>query len=560
MSAGPAHALGGGGEVLRALFPFFMEADADGRLVAVGARWSSLAPEVAIGAQLLEVIAVERPAAVTTLDEIRARQGDVFLVALRSRGDFRLRGQFVSHDGVEGERLLFVGSPWMTRVDDLARFGLSLADFPPHDSRGDFLILLQSQESTLADMHLLTQRLRATAEALEVRNNEMARELDLRAKLESELRQSQKMEAVGRLAGGVAHDFNNILMAIQGYATLSLSRLEAGDPVRAWMEEIRKAADRAASLTRQLLAFSRRQVLRPMALDLVREVRDLETLLRPLIGERVEVRVVETGPIGAVWADATAIQQIIMNLCLNARDAMPLGGVLEVRIGPAAAGGAETGRFAEISVRDTGTGMDEATKARIFEPFFTTKAVGKGSGLGLATVYGLVQQCGGAIEVESEFGRGSTFRVRLPLSDGAVVAPPPVAEAGAMGGRGERILLVEDEPLVRRLLEQLLVRAGYEVTAAPDPAEALARAQRPQPIDLVVTDVVMAHMTGPELMERIRALRGPIATVFMSGHTDDESVTSGRLSREQRFLPKPFAPTALLSLVRELLDSTREPR
>lgn len=546
--------------MLRALFPFFLEADSDGCIVAAGARWSSLAPEVTVGARLLEVIEVERPAAATSLDELRTRPNDVFLVALRSRRDFRLRGQFVSHPTADGARLLFVGGPWMTRIADLARFGLSLADFPPHDSRGDFLILLQSQESTLADLHLLTQRLRATAEALEVRNNEMARELDLRAKLESELRQSQKMEAVGRLAGGVAHDFNNILMAIQGYATLSLSRLAADDPVRGWVEEMRKAADRAASLTRQLLAFSRRQVLRPMALDLVREVRELEALLRPLIGERIDVRVVETGPLGPVWADATAIQQIVMNLCLNARDAMPLGGVLEVRVGPATAGHDGAGRFAEIAVRDTGTGMDEATKARIFEPFFTTKDVGKGSGLGLATVYGLVQQCGGSIEVESEPGRGSTFRVSLPLSDAEAAVTRTVAETGAVGGRGERILLVEDEPLVRRLLEQLLVRAGYEVTAAADPSEALARVQRPQPIDLVVTDVVMSQMTGPELMQRITALRGPIATVFMSGHTDDETVTSGRLRREQRFMSKPFAPTALLSLVRELIESTRDLR
>ncbi len=549
--------LDGGAEVLRTLFPFFIETDAEGRIVAVGTRWSSLAPEIAVGARLLEVVVVERPAAVTTLEEVRARPSDVFLVALRSRSDLRLRGQFVSYGASDGVRTLFVGGPWMTRVDDLARFGLSLSDFPPHDSRGDFLILLQSQESTLADLHLLTQRLRSTAEALEVRNNEMARELDLRANLESELRQSQKLEAVGRLAGGVAHDFNNILMAIQGYATLSLSRLAADDPVRGWIDEMRKAADRAASLTRQLLAFSRRQVLRPMALDLMREVRELETLLRPLIGERIEVRVVETGALGAVWADATAIQQIVMNLCLNARDAMPMGGTLEVRVGPAAAGAGDARRFAEITVRDTGTGMDEATKARIFEPFFTTKDVGKGSGLGLATVYGLVQQCGGSIEVESEPGRGSNFRVLLPLSDAEAAVVRAKSETGAVGGRGERVLLVEDEPLVRRLLEQLLVRAGYEVSAASDPGEALARAQRPQPIDLVVTDVVMAQMTGPELMQRITALRGPIATVFMSGHTDDETVTRGRLSREQRFMSKPFAPAALLSLVRELLDSTR---
>jgi len=553
MSGATAAGGGHGAALLRELFPFLIETDLDGRITAVGKRWGAVAPEVAAGARLFDVIGVERPVAVETVGDACARPNDVFLISVRSRPEFRLRGQFVSDRGPDGGRAFFVGSPWMTRIDDLARFGLSLADFPPHDSRGDFLILLQSQESTLSDMQLLTQRLRATAEALEVRNNEMAHELDLRAQLESDLRQSQKMEAVGRLAGGVAHDFNNILMAIQGYATLSLTRLGAEDPVRGWIHEIHKAAERAASLTRQLLAFGRRQVLRPMALDLVREVRDLETLLRPLIGERIEVRIVETGPVGAVWADATAIQQIVMNLCLNARDAMPDGGVLEMRVGPAGENGSPAARFAEIAVGDTGMGMDAATKARIFEPFFTTKDVGKGSGLGLATVYGLVEQCGGAIEVESEPGSGSTFRVRFPLSDSLAATRAEPAAVGAIGGRGERVLLVEDEPLVRRLLEQVLVRAGYEVFSASDPSEALARAQRPQQIDLVVTDVVMAHITGPELVRRITALRGPIATIFISGHTEDETVTSGRLSREQRFLSKPFAPAALLSLVRELL-------
>ena len=410
-------------------------------------------------------------------------------------------------------------------------------------------------------MQLLTTRLRSTADALESRNREMAHEMELRTQLESQLRQSQKMEAVGRLAGGIAHDFNNILMAMQGYSALALSRLGANDPVRGWVEEIRKASDRAASLTRQLLAFSRQQVMRPAALELMKEVREVEGLLKPIIGERITLSVTSRGEVGRVWADPSAIHQIVMNLAINARDAMPTGGVLEISVGPSQAkdGALEPG-FALIEVRDTGIGMDDATKARIFEPFFTTKEVGKGSGLGLATVYGLVEQCHGTVSVESVLGQGSVFRVRMPLAAEAQKAATDVPAHDAMGGRGERVLLVEDEPLVRRLLEQLLSRAGYQVVAASDASEALARIEREHAFDLIVTDVVMARMTGPELVAEIESRLGPIATVFMSGHTDLEAIRAGKLAPHQRFMPKPFAPAELLALVRELIESARAKR
>ena len=565
-------------EVLRALFPFFIECDANGRIDAVGNRWGAIAPSVAVGAQILDVIEIERPVGIDNVSDLGARPNDIFVVALRTRSEFKLRGQFVTHRAGDGvKRALFVGSPWLNRIGDLATLGLTLADFPPHDSRGDFLILLQSQESTLADMQLLTQRLRATADALESRNRDMEHELELRSQLESQLRQSQKMEAVGRLAGGIAHDFNNILMAIHGYAALALSRLGAGDPVRGWVEEIRRASDRAASLTRQLLAFSRQQVLRPASLDLIKEVREVEGLLRPLIGERITVTVTADRELGRVWADPTAIQQIVMNLALNARDAMPSGGTLEIHLRNEVADarstkvdatnvGVDTSTpsaqvdrdgYVVLSVRDSGIGMDEATKARIFEPFFTTKDVGKGSGLGLATVYGLVEQCGGRVDVESAPGAGSTFRVRLPrlhAQSAATVATPSIA---AVGGRGERVLLVEDEPLVRRLLEQLLTRAGYHTVAAADAAEALLRVEREHAFDLIISDVVMAAMSGPEMVARIESQRGSIPTIFMSGHTEDVALRAGTLARHHRFIPKPFAPTELLALARELV-ATRE--
>ena len=549
-------------ELLRELFPFFIEADATGKIDSVGARWSAVAPEVAVGATLFDTIVVERPTGVLSVADLGLRPNDVFLIALPARVDLKLRGQFVAHRAPDGiERVLFVGSPWITNIAHLARFGLTLADFPPHDSRGDFLVLLQSQESTLADMQLLTTRLRSTADELESRNREMAHEMELRAQLESQLRQSQKMEAVGRLAGGIAHDFNNILMAMQGYSALALSRLGANDPVRGWVEEIRKASDRAASLTRQLLAFSRQQVMRPAALDIMKEVREVEGLLKPLMGERITLSVASRGEVGRVWADPSAIHQIVMNLAINARDAMPAGGVLEISVGPSHAkdGALEPG-FALIEVRDTGIGMDDATKARIFEPFFTTKEIGKGSGLGLATVYGLVEQCHGSVVVESLLGQGSVFRVRMPLAAEAQAAAADRVPLDAMGGRGERVLLVEDEPLVRRLLEQLLSRAGYQTVAASDASEALARFGREHAFDILISDVVMAGMTGPELSAAIESRFGPIATVFMSGHTDLEAIRAGRLAPHQRFMPKPFAPAELLALVRELIESTRAGR
>ena len=392
--------------LVRELFPFCFTVDEGLRIAMVGQRWESFDASVQVGAGFFEVFEIERPTGIAGEADIVARADDVFVLALRTRPSFKLRGQFVPRSKCScGGCLLFVGGPWITQVAELARLGLGLADFPPHDPRGDFLVLLQTQESTLSDLKQLASRLRATGAALEARTREIEREMALRASLEAQLRQSQKMEAIGRLAGGIAHDFNNILMAVQGYVALSLSRIAPNDPVRSWVEEIRKAADRAANLTRQLLAFSRQQVLRPQALDLAHEMREFEKLLGPLIGERIRLTVTAEPGLGHAWADASAINQIVMNLALNARDAMPNGGDLEIRSrirhevpGDTVRGGG----FIELSVRDSGIGMDEATRSRAFEPFFTTKEPGKGSGLGLAQVYGVVEQVVGALDGESE--------------------------------------------------------------------------------------------------------------------------------------------------------------
>lgn len=546
--------------LVRELFPFCFLVGHDYQVVMTGDRLAHFDDRARVGVSFAELFEIERPTGIAGEADILTRLGEVFILTLRSRPTLKLRGQFVrisANDDRSG--LLFVGGPWINKITELAPLGLELADFPPHDPRGDLLVLLQTQESTLADLKLLTVRLRATGAALAERTSEIERELQLRTELEAQLRQSQKMEAIGRLAGGIAHDFNNILMAVQGYVALSLSRVPPTDPVRAWIEEIRKAGDRAANLTRQLLAFSRQQVLRPQPLDLARELRDFEKLLTPMLGERIRLVVDSEEGLGFAWADASAINQIIMNLALNARDAMPNGGALEIRMRirhDATVDSLRGSGFVEVAVRDTGIGMDEATKLRAFEPFFTTKEPGKGSGLGLAQVYGLVEQCGGMIELESELGKGSVFRVLLPrIEASAATISNASSDVSAQGGRGERVLLVEDEPLVRKLLEQLFSRAGYQVSSSSEPAEALAIAVRERPFELIVTDVVMAGLTGPELISRIEAVCGEVPTIFMSGHTEDHFIRSGAMGAHQRFMPKPFSPTELLVKVRELLDA-----
>ena len=557
-------------ELVRELFPFCFALDSSMRLRMTGASWPNFDATVCVGASFFDLFEISRPLNVLTEAQISLCGGDVFLLTLRSRPNIKLRGQFVTREksGQSGG-LLFVGGPWITRISELSSNGLSLHDFPPHDPRGDFLVLLQAQESTLADLKLLAARLRATGVTLESRTKELERELEVRAQLEAQLRQGQKMEAIGRLAGGVAHDFNNILMAIHGYAALSLSRVSPSDPVRNWLEQIRSAADLAATLTRQLLTFSRQHVLRPEALDISNEVRQVEKLLRPLVGARITMIIHAPDDAGCAWADPSAIQQIVMNLALNARDAMPSGGELEISVAAVAADAqvaapnvtsSEKG-FIELRVRDTGVGMDEATKLRIFEPFYTTKEVGKGGGLGLSIVYGLVEQCSGTITVESRVGEGSMFRVLLPRVDReAPRAAEPVVIP--VGGRGERVLLVEDEALVRRLLEQLLTRAGYQVTSHSEPAQALlaVERERSQPFELVITDVVMSGMSGPELSRCIEKIHGAVPTIFMSGHTEDEMFRAGGMAAHQRFMSKPFAPSELLTMARDLLDASRVPR
>jgi PAS domain S-box-containing protein len=395
-----------------------------------------------------------------------------------------------------------------------------------------------------------------------IRFDGIVRDITDQKHLESQFRQSQKMEAVGLLAGGIAHDFNNLLTAIGGYAELLLNRLHPGDPSREQAEAVKRAAARAASLTRQLLAFSRRQVLQPRVVDLNELVGGMEPLVQRLVGEDVEVVLRRSPALGAVRVDAGQMEQVLMNLVVNARDAMPEGGRMTIRTENLELDAPEdddarlpAGPYVALGVSDTGSGMDEAVRARIFEPFFTTKPVGKGTGLGLSTVYGIVEQSGGHIEVETAEGSGTTFRVLLPrhlgasIPDGPELVPQPEAPCSST------LLLVEDEPSVRELACEILESEGYDVLCATDGREALETARRhADRIRLVITDVVMPRMGGLELVEALGDVLPGAPVVFMSGYSESVVRGEARFSAGAGFLQKPFTPADLLRHAREALD------
>ena len=390
----------------------------------------------------------------------------------------------------------------------------------------------------------------------------VARDITESKALEQQLLQAQKMDAVGRLAGGVAHDFNNLLMAIMGYGELMRSKVLKDDPLYSHLENILKAGERATALTQQLLTFSRQKIVHPQVIDLNQVVLDLEPMLRRLIGEDLDLEVVTDGGTGAVKADSGQLGQIVMNLVVNARDAMPQGGRLTLKTAPVdftvgchnRFGLTPPGAYVRLEVHDTGVGMDDATQAHVFEPFFTTKEPGKGTGLGLSTVYGIVKQSGGYLDLESSPGAGSTFTVYLPRLEG-VVEPPAVKPPITANFRGEEtVLLVEDEDVLRGLLAKFLRLYGYTVLEARHGGEALLTCERhPGPIHLMVTDVVMPQMSGRELADRLTPLRPEMKIIYMSGYTEDALVQHGVADFSVAFLQKPFKPIELARQVRAVL-------
>lgn len=397
----------------------------------------------------------------------------------------------------------------------------------------------------------------------------VARDVTERKLLEQQLRQSQKMESVGRLAGGIAHDFNNLLTVINGYSDLVITEFNEGDPIAQKVEEIRKAGRRASALTYQLLAFSRKQILQPKRVNINTIVTEIGKMLQRVIGEDVQLTTLLNPRIGVVKADPDQISQVIMNLAINARDAMPQGGELTIETANVRLDqqyvsrhvGAHVGIYVMLALRDTGCGMDADTQRHIFEPFFTTKESGRGTGLGLATVYGIIKQSLGYIEVESEVGLGTTFKIYLPLlefEDYADFTDPENKSGALVPGTGT-ILLVEDEVGVRKLAREILISCGYEVLEAQSGEEAISICEREaRGIDLLITDVVMPRMSGRELADRLSQLRPLLPVLYMSGHTDDAIVHHGLGEGTTNFIQKPFPLDALTSKVKEMLDARRK--
>jgi two-component system cell cycle sensor histidine kinase/response regulator CckA len=408
------------------------------------------------------------------------------------------------------------------------------------------------------------EHLAASNADLERLNLSLRREMNERRHAEEQLRQAQKIDAIGRLAGGVAHDFNNLLTVIGSYADILVQTLSPLDPARPHAEHIRQATERAAGLTHQLLAFSRKQVMQPRVVDLNVVVRELESMVGRLIGEDIQLTVRLSEQPATVVVDAGQIEQVIVNLAANGRDAMPGGGqlVIETRHLSLTADeledrpGMAPGAYVQLVVTDSGKGMDAETQARIFEPFFTTKAPGEGTGLGLSMAYGIVKQSGGWIWVYSEVGQGTTFKIYLPATDAPAAVRAPAPPKFIRASSGETVLLVEDQDDVRTLTLRILEREGYVVLPAASGRDALAlAASHANRIHLLLTDVVMPGLSGREVAEQLTAMRPGTRVLFMSGYTDNVIAQRGVLDPGTAFLSKPFTPETLAAKVRDVLDA-----
>ncbi|MCU1279337.1 MAG: sensor histidine kinase response regulator, partial [bacterium] len=464
------------------------------------------------------------------------------------------------------KRFLDVNDAWerltgFTREEQVGRTSIDLglwkdlgereqlfAALGSHGLVREFPTTLQTKSGALRELRLSVDRIEIGGEdSLLLIAHDVT---DVR-RLEAELRQAQKMEAIGRLAGGLAHDFNNILTAIGGADRLLLDQLAAGDPLRRYAEQIERSTRRAASLTRQLLTFTRKQPLQPVVLDPNDAVRTTADMLRRMIGADIDLRV-ELEARGCVQADVGALEQVILNLAINARDAMPSGGTLTLRTGDSRGGsdGVPDGDWVLLVVSDTGIGMDAETRTRLFEPFFTTKEQGKGTGLGLSTVYAIVAQSRGHIAVDSELGRGAEFRIYLPRALAAPVVEPRTPAVETLPGGRETILLAEDDESVREFVSFVLAKLGYRVLEATDGAEALKVAERfGEPIDLLLSDVVMPRMDGVALAQVLAQSRPTMKVLHMSGYPGDAAPGGGA-----RLLNKPFERDVLALRVRQVLD------
>ncbi len=475
-------------------------------------------------------------------------------------GTVALTGKTVFLPSIEAKHLARMAPSFANMIEKLGfRSVISVPLVADGELLGVLTLARDGQHAPFDEIELTVAESLAGHAALAVRNSLLFRSI---GRAEARIREAEKMEAVGHLAGGVAHDFNNILTVINCYSALLIGNLREGDPMRDDLQEILTAGERAERLTSQLLAFSRRQMLEPRVVILDTIVRRMEPMLRRLLGEDIELMVAATAARVPTKVDPTQIEQILLNLAVNARDAMPQGGMLTIETQDVELDADYAGSHPEVvpgphvmlAVSDNGTGMDAATQARIFEPFFTTKLSGRGTGLGLATIHGIVKQSRGSIWLYSEVGRGTTFKLYFPSATDAVVDVERVPKVTVEGGQ-ETILLVEDEDQLRRLLAGLLIQAGYHVLSAANAGEALlVSEQHRATIHLLLTDVIMPRLSGRQLADRLALPRPDIKVLFMSGYADKAIVHHGVIDSDVNFLAKPITRVTLLRKVREVLD------
>lgn len=525
----------GQSSLLDRAFPFHFAVDPDGRFVEAGPRLRELAGDALAEARFFDLNAIEGPRRIRDFRGLLACDGEVNVVDLPFLGGVRLRGEFVK-DPEEPEHLIFLGHPWLTDLAGLADFGLDLKDFPPHSGLSDMLVNLQARESVNQDLKRLAEQLRDRTKALEA-------ELENRAALEERLQQSQKMEALGRLAGGVAHDFNNVLTAISGHASLGEMATDLA-AVKRHLAAIADASRRAADITGRLLGFARRKRIELEDCPVRAILTDSEAMLEPLLGTDANLRIVCEEEIGFVRTDPGSLQQALVNLVNNARDASPVGSTIEIRAKRVRDDESREmlgsirppGDWVVLEVVDQGSGMSSEVRDRIFEPFFTTKDLGEGTGLGLSTVWWIVERSGGAVEVDSEPGAGTTFRLHLP----GAIEPSASADGGTSatnaGGR-RRILFVEDDELSRQATSALLRSSGWQVEEAGSAEEAVEIADRSlHPFDILLTDLVMKGMGGQELAKIMRTRQPWIRIVMVTAYDPEEIGYTG----DAPVIAKPF--------------------
>jgi two-component system cell cycle sensor histidine kinase/response regulator CckA len=528
-----------------------------GKIDSLGPRLREIAGGLLDSVCLFDLDALDSPVAVRDFGGLRKIDGEVQVVTFSMLKGLRLRGEF-AYDAKSGV-MRFLGHPWITSLDQLSLHGLTLRDYPPNAGLGDLLILLQTSNNSTNELKRLAGQLQETTAALRERNVSLEAELSKRERLEAQLQQAQKMEAVGRLAGGIAHNFNNVLMAISGHAELGTMAGDIDD-VTYNLEQIISATERGAEITEQLLGFARRQPIMITDVLLSDSLQQAVSMLSPLLSERHELRVQIDADAGAVRCDPAALQQAIVNLVMNARDAILGEGTIflharcESSNAPEAMHGMERppGEWGVIEVRDSGQGMDAPTLERIFEPFFTTKDRTEGTGLGLATVWWIIEQAKGTIRVSSELGEGTRFELHLPRAQQEV--PAPSSEPEASSGKGQRVLLVEDDHSARAALVELLRSSGWEVTSAASAEHALELVDRAdEPFHVLISDLVLPGRSGRELAAQLHQQQPLLKIVLISGYDADRE---GAASPDGEVLVrKPFSLSELTRAISSL-DST----